>query len=102
MKDINIEDLKVAQRRASKDSIRVTKALGLPYYTDINKFKEDERYKSFLEKKLFIENNILVCQETINSYEAALVATFFREELLKKLYFQISTSKMRSSQTIAE
>lgn len=33
MKDINIEDLKVAQRRASKDSIRVTKALGLPYYT---------------------------------------------------------------------
>lgn len=58
----------------------------------INKYKEDERNKSFLEKKLFIENNILVCQETINSYEAALVATFFREELLKnKVTFSFET-----------
>lgn len=33
MKDITLEDLKKAQARASKDSLRVTQALGLSHYT---------------------------------------------------------------------
>ena len=38
MKTLKTEDLIKAQRRASKESIRVTKALKMPYYTVKNGF----------------------------------------------------------------
>lgn len=33
MKELSTKDLKKAQRKVSEESIRLTKALGLPYYT---------------------------------------------------------------------
>lgn len=32
MKEISLKDLKKAQKQAGKDSIRITKAMGLPHY----------------------------------------------------------------------
>ena len=46
-------------------------------------FKGDTRMQNF-NSKLFIENNIIVCKSSINSYEAALLATFFRYKLIKE------------------
>ena len=37
-----------------------------------------------LTSKIQVKDNILVCNESINSYEAALIATFFRYKLLKE------------------
>lgn len=33
MKELSLEGLKKAQIRASKESIRITQAMGMPYYT---------------------------------------------------------------------
>ena len=49
----------------------------------LDDFKKDDRVQNF-DSKLFIENNIIVCKSQINSYEAALLATFFRHKLIKE------------------
>lgn len=48
--------------------------------------KNDERNSEQLKKKLIIRDNVFVCKQAINSYEAALVATFFREGLLQNTF----------------
>jgi predicted ABC-type ATPase len=54
--------------------------------------KSDHRYSEQLKNKLSIRDNVFVCKNTINSYEAALVATFFREHLLQnKFTFSFET-----------
>ena len=49
----------------------------------LDDFKGDNRIQN-LDSKLFIENNIIVCKSPINSYQAALLATFFRQKLIKE------------------
>jgi len=49
-------------------------------------YKNDERNSEQLKKKLIIRDNVFVCKQAINSYEAALVATFFREGLLQNTF----------------
>ena len=48
----------------------------------LNLNSNDDRNKN-LFLKINIEDNILVCSEPINSYEAAVLATFFRERLVE-------------------
>lgn len=46
--------------------------------------KKDERNFGHLKNRLIIRDNVFVCKEGINSYEAAFVATFFRTKLLQE------------------
>ena len=43
-----------------------------------------DRRPSDLESKIYIQDNIVVCKSSINSYEAAFIATFFRYRLLEE------------------
>lgn len=52
----------------------------------------DQRNSGHLKNKLVIRDNFFVCKDKVNSYEAALVATFFRELLLQnKFTFSFET-----------
>lgn len=56
--------------------------------TDLDRFYEenqnDQRFINFVNLGLEIENNILVCKKGINSYSAALLASFFIDLLLQE------------------
>lgn len=54
-------------------------------WTDfLNENKNIERVNESVYKKLSITENLFVCSQPIDSYDAALMATFFRAKLLKK------------------
>lgn len=50
----------------------------------INQNQDDPRLKGFSAEMLFVKENVLVTKGTVDSYQAAFVASFFRELLLRE------------------
>ena|SRR5690554_4595392 len=48
----------------------------------LSKYKKDSRFADGDLRSIEVKENRLVCSQTVNSYQAAVIAEFFRENLL--------------------